>query len=176
MVRYRTVIATSMNVSTDAVNFPSSSLWPWMRVSLYLQPHLTVSLLLVVAWLSYVVLGKIATSRSDKTTGLNGPENPSLLFGLYRQISEAEDPGVLFENWSLQYGPAFRIPGGFGSSRIVICDARANAHFYSKETFCYVQTKLSRVFIENLVGLCSIRELQKMGADFYPVRTRAALG
>lgn len=153
-VRYRSTITTSMNVSTDAVNFANSPPWLWLRASLYIRPYLTVSLLLVVGWLSYIVLGKIATSRSDKTTRLNGPANPSFLFGLYRQISEAEDPGVLFEYWALQYGPAFRIPGGFGSSRIVICDARANAHFYSKETFCYVQTKLSRVFIENLVGLC----------------------
>jgi len=90
--------------------------------------------------------------HSGNAVKLRGPKNESILFGLYRLITEATDPGFLYEQWSLQYGPAFNVPGGLGSSRIVICDPRANAHFYSKETFGYVQTKLSRIFIENLVG------------------------
>ena len=104
-----------------------------------------------IVWLLFVVLKK--QIARNKTTPLNGPDNPSILFGLYRRINESEDPGALYEEWALKYGPAFGVPGGFGSSRILICDPRANAHFYSKETFGYVQTKLSRVFIENLVGI-----------------------
>jgi hypothetical protein len=103
-----------------------------------------------ILWLLFGVLKK-QFARS-KTTPLNGPDNPSILFGLYRRINESEDPSALYEEWALKYGPAFRIPGGFGSSRIVICDPRANAHFYSKETFGYVQNKLSRIFIEILVS------------------------
>ena len=106
---------------------------------------------LSVVWLLFVVLKKVNPFAGNKTTPLNGPDNPSILFGLYRRINESEDPGVLYEEWALKYGPAFRVPGGFGSSRILICDPRANAHFYSKETFGYIQTKLSRIFIENLV-------------------------
>lgn len=104
-----------------------------------------------IVWLLFVVFKK--QFARNKTTLLNGPDNPSILFGLYRHINESEDPGALYEEWALKYGPAFRVPGGFGSSRILICDPRANAHFYSKETFGYVQTKLSRVFIENLVRI-----------------------
>ncbi|KAJ3498395.1 hypothetical protein NLJ89_g10225 [Agrocybe chaxingu] len=111
-----------------------------------------VGLPFVLAWLLFSVWRKVQSLRSDKTTRLNGPASTSLLFGLYRHINEAEDPGAVYEEWALQYGPAFRVPGGFGSSRIVICDPRANAHFYSKETFGYIQTKLARVFIENLFG------------------------
>ena len=113
--------------------------------------YINVVLPFAVVWLLFVVLKK--QLARNKTTPLNGPDNPSILFGLYRRINESEDPGALYEEWALKYGPAFRIPGGFGSSRILICDPRANAHFYSKETFGYVQTKLSRVFIENLVGI-----------------------
>jgi len=108
-----------------------------------------VLLPITIISLIFVVLKK--QSATTKALSLNGPDNPSILFGLYRRINESEDPGALYEEWALKYGPAFRVPGGFGSSRIVICDPRANAHFYSKETFGYVQTKLSRVFIENLV-------------------------
>lgn len=165
-----------MDSTADAANFASStSPWLWLRASLYLRPYLTVSLLLAVSWLSYFSLGKIVAAIMDKTTALNGPASPSYLFGLHRHINEAEDPDVLFEDWASQYGPAFRIPGGFGSSQIMICDPRANAHFYSKETFCYVQTKTSRIFIENLVGRCSSGERQIL-IDFPPVRTRVALG
>lgn len=165
-----------MDSTADAANFASStSPWLWLRASLYLRPYLTVSLLLAVSWLSYFSLGKIMAAIRDKTTALNGPASPSFLFGLHRHINEAEDPDVLFEDWASKYGPAFRIPGGFGSSQIMICDPRANAHFYSKETFCYVQTKASRIFIENLVGRCSSGERQIL-IDFPPVRTRVALG
>lgn len=41
---------------------------------------------------------------------------------------------------------------GFGGRKVVICDAKASTHFYGRETYGYVQTALSRTFIENLVG------------------------
>jgi hypothetical protein len=98
-----------------------------------------------------------------RTTSLPGPRNTSLLFGLYRHINESPDPGLVYERWAEKYGPAYVVPGGFGSKRVVICDPRANAHFYARETFGYVQTKLSRVFIENLVG-GFIHEVSRIGA------------
>ncbi|KAF8166821.1 cytochrome P450 [Pholiota molesta] len=113
---------------------------------------LYITSFLAALWLVITTVNKLIAVLSDKTTPLNGPANTSLLFGLYRHINESEDPGLVYEGWAKEYGPAFKIPGGFGSSRILICDPRANAHFYSKETFGYVQTKLSRVFIENLFG------------------------
>lgn len=75
----------------------------------------------------------------------------SFVFGFYRYIQEQDSPGLVYEKWAEEYGPAFIVPGPFGSRRIVICDPKANAHFYSRETYGYVQTKLARVFIENLV-------------------------
>ena len=105
----------------------------------------------VIVWLLFGVLKKQFVG--NETTPLNGPDNPSFLFGLYRRINESQDQSALYEEWALKYGPAFRFPGGLGSSRIVICDPRANAHFYAKETFGYVQNKLSRIFIEILVSV-----------------------
>ena len=99
---------------------------------------------------------------SVRTTPLPGPRNTSLLFGLYRHINESPDSGLVYERWAEEYGPAYVVPGGFGSKRVVICDPRANAHFYARETFGYVQTKLSRVFIENLVG--GFTEVSVLGA------------
>ena len=112
---------------------------------------------------------------SVQTTPLPGPRNTSLLFGLYRHINESPDPGLVYERWAEEYGPAYVVPGGFGSKRVVICDPRANAHFYARETFGYVQTKLSRVFIENLVGSLPFFEV-KIGANSMLVWTRIVVG
>jgi hypothetical protein len=87
-----------------------------------------------------------------RTTPLRGPASKSFLFGLRRHINESEDPSVLYEGWAAEYGPAYKVRGIFGATRIMICDPQANAHFYAKETFGYVQTQLARTFIENLVS------------------------
>ena len=116
-------------------------------------PGVHISAFLLLGVIFIVLGGKFQMYFKDSTTLLKGPVNPSSLFGFYRQINEAEDPGIIYDEWAAEYGPAFHVPGGFGSSRIVICDPKANAYFYSKETFGYIQTKLSRVFIENLVRI-----------------------
>ncbi|PPQ78494.1 hypothetical protein CVT25_011835 [Psilocybe cyanescens] len=117
-------------------------------------PHryLDALLPLILGGLALVSLTLLKSRRGVKATRLRGPDNRSFLFGLYQILNETEDPGLVYESWAAEYGPAFRVSGGFGSSRIVICDPRANAHFYSKETFGYVQTNLSRTFIKNLFG------------------------
>ncbi|KAF8075757.1 cytochrome P450 [Lyophyllum atratum] len=99
---------------------------------------------LVKVWLS--------KRRGTQTTPLRGPPSESFLFGLSRFIGDAEDPSLLSEQWSKEYGSAFLVPLALGSSRIVLMDPKAVTHFYSKETFGYVQTPLARIFIENLFG------------------------
>lgn len=135
----------TVSASLTKVDTSWSSLWSVVSA----QPYSTMFLLVAAAWFSTTLF--IGLVMKSKTKSLNGPANPSFLFGVYSQINASVDPGAIYEDWAMNYGPAFRIPGGFGSSRIVICDPKANAHFYSKETFGYVQTNLSRVFIENLV-------------------------
>ncbi|KAG6852669.1 hypothetical protein C0991_010037 [Blastosporella zonata] len=106
------------------------------------------------AWFVYKLLKFTfsARSRGVQTSPLRGPPSPSLLFGLSRVIRNAEDVSVLTEQWANEYGSAFRVPIALGSGRIVIIDPKAVTHFYSKETFGYVQTPLARVFIERLFG------------------------
>jgi hypothetical protein len=68
-----------------------------------------------------------------------------------REVDRAEDAALIYEKWLNEYGPAYKTPGSFGSHRIVIMDPKAIAHFYSMSD-CYVQTKLTKIFIENLVS------------------------
>jgi len=57
-----------------------------------------------------------------------------------------------FEDWTKKYGPAYEIPGPFGSNQVVICDPKAMAHFYGGDTWNYVQPAMVRIFLENLIG------------------------
>jgi hypothetical protein len=123
-----------------------------------------------------------ALSKSFKcTTPLRGPRNPSFIFGHYRHVQEQNAPELVYEQWAAEYGPAYQIAGPLGSKRIVICDPKANAHFYSRETYGYVQMKLAHVFIENLVSpklelLALIKFLQKHSGLVRSVRSGGALG
>lgn len=129
---------------------------------------------------AFVILGVYGISAikrrfwDNKTTPLSGPPNPSFFFGHYKTVNQAADRSELYEGWVKEHGPAYWISTGFGSKRIVICDPKANGHFYSKETYGYVQTKLSRVFIENLVcGQLFISVSCLIGCV---VRTRVVVG
>lgn len=90
--------------------------------------------------------------RNSHTTKLNGPANESIIFGLGKLISSAPDPGALYQGWMSTYGPVFEVPAPFFTKRVVVCDPKAIAHFYSRETYGYVQTKFSRSFIARFVS------------------------
>ncbi len=109
-----------------------------------------VCLFLVAGFLIY----KISTNRkSGVTTKLRGPSSQSWLFGLGRVIHDAEDAGLLYEQWASEYGSVFSFPGFLGQKSLVLCDPKAVAHLYANEGFGYVKMQLSRNFIEIMVRL-----------------------
>ncbi|KAK0227136.1 cytochrome P450 [Armillaria nabsnona] len=100
-----------------------------------------------------VLIYKISTNRkSSITTKLRGPPRQSLLFGLIRVLRNAEDPGLLYEQWASEYGSVYSFPAFLGEQRLVLYDPKAVAHFYGKEGFGYIKTPISRMFIEILFG------------------------
>ncbi|KAI0368462.1 cytochrome P450 [Pilatotrama ljubarskyi] len=111
---------------------------------------LYVALILAAAYLVYM-FGQSYRKRS-RATPLAGPPSPSWLFGISRVAANNPEGAALYDEWAEQYGPVFRVPAPLGSTRVVLMDPKAVAHFYSLETFTYVQTALSRVAIENLFG------------------------
>lgn len=100
----------------------------------------------------FLLITRALSKDSKCNTPLRGPRSPSFIFGHYRHIQEQNAPELVYEKWAAEYGPAYQVAGPLGSKRVVICDPKANAHFYSRETYGYVQTKLAHVFIENLVS------------------------
>ncbi|KAI9570092.1 cytochrome P450 [Boletus coccyginus] len=101
----------------------------------------------------WTVLRWLRRSRRQlRTTQLRGPPSESFLYGVGKRILDADDPGAAYEAWAQEYGPVFTVPSTLGSNRIVLCDPRAIAHFYSKETWTYIQTPLSKKTSENFFG------------------------
>ncbi|KAI9572414.1 cytochrome P450 [Boletus coccyginus] len=101
----------------------------------------------------WTLLRWVRTSRRQlRTTQLRGPPSESFLYGVGKRILDADDPGAAYEAWAQEYGPVFTIPSTLGSNKIVLCDPKAIAHFFSKDTWTYIQTPLSRRFSESSFG------------------------
>ncbi|KAI9464898.1 cytochrome P450 [Boletus coccyginus] len=98
----------------------------------------------------WTLLRWFRTSRQQlPTTQLRGPPSESFFYGVGKRILDADDPGAAYEAWAQEYGPVFTVPSTLGSNKIILCDPKAIAHFYSKDTRTYFQTPLGRKFTEN---------------------------
>ncbi|KAI6012722.1 cytochrome P450 [Pisolithus orientalis] len=88
-----------------------------------------------------------------KATRLRGPPRTSLIFGLAKDLFHAEDAGAMYEAWANEYGVAYEVPIMLGGSKIMLCDPRAIAHFYNKETRTYVHTDFGLIFTRKSFGM-----------------------
>lgn len=96
------------------------------------------------------VLARYLSAKSSLR--LKGPPGTSFLFGLNQYINRSPDPGSLFEGWMLEYGSVFQLPPVLGTKQIVICDPKAIAHLFARDTYEYVQLPAFKYFIEILIG------------------------
>ncbi|KAG2344474.1 cytochrome P450 [Suillus weaverae] len=87
-----------------------------------------------------------------RTTQLRGPPRTSFVYGVSNDLISSKDSATMYEHWVQEYGVAYEIPAVLGQTKIVLSDPRAIAHFYARESWTYVQTPLSLMLIENLVG------------------------
>lgn len=103
-------------------------------------------------WVFYTVVRKV--SNRSAATPLRGPPRPSFIWGLQKQLLGNNGSGEvtkLYEQWTGEYGQVFSVPWSFGTSRIVIADPKAVAHFYARETYTYVQNPIGRNAVASLV-------------------------
>lgn len=107
-----------------------------------------------------VLFAVVLTSRSVlriarrklKTTSLRGPPRASLIYGAARETLRANNSGLMYETWAKEYGVAYEFPIALGRVRIMVCDPRAIAHLYAKDTWAYVRTEQGRRFYGRNVG------------------------
>ncbi|KAI6154234.1 cytochrome P450 [Pisolithus tinctorius] len=93
-----------------------------------------------------------AVQGSFKTTRLRGPPGADLIFGASKQIAQSPDTGALYEAWTKKYGAAYVVPTTLGGKKIMLCDPRALAHFFARESWTYVFTDSTRLFYEQTFG------------------------
>ncbi|KAF8890398.1 cytochrome P450 [Infundibulicybe gibba] len=108
----------------------------------------------IAAVLLFGLILKVARSiyNRSRTTALRGPPSRNFLIGLRFLLLRADDPGALYEQWAIEYGSAFQIPDVLGSKHIILCDPKAIAHYFSRDTYTYQQRKDIRMFLEHFVG------------------------
>ena len=123
-----------------------------LRLDLFsLRPILQALGVSVASFVAYALLRHL---RRPRTTRLAGPRSTSLLFGVSRTLFGPEaDQGEVAERWAAEYGSVYTIPTPLGSTRVVVTDPKAILHFYSRETYGYVQSAFAKIAIENIVSL-----------------------
>ncbi|KAG1885876.1 cytochrome P450 [Suillus fuscotomentosus] len=134
-----------MNIFTIPVPSPSS-LW----TTIHLGGAFNVACSFAALWALVKVLRMLRWRM--KTTQLLGPPRTSLVYGVSRDLAISQDSAAMYERWTTEYGVVYMIPSVLGQTTVVLCDPRAIAHFYARETRTYVQTPLSLALLESSVG------------------------
>ncbi|KAA1478646.1 cytochrome P450 [Dentipellis sp. KUC8613] len=95
-----------------------------------------------------------ALRRRLHTTRLRGPPRSTFLGGPAARLYTRETgfSGRVFEEWAERYGGAYVLPGKMRRDSIVLCDPRAVAHVYAKDTYGYTQRAASKAASERLLG------------------------
>jgi len=91
----------------------------------------------------------LTNRKRPKTTRLRGP--PSGLFGAEEVLFKSPDSAAVHEAWYKEYGPAYEIPLILGERRVVLCDPKALAHFFARDSWTYVLTQAGKVVIARSV-------------------------
>ena len=94
----------------------------------------------------------LAARRKFKTTRLRGPPRTHLIYGVSKDLFKSSSTGSLFEQWAKEYGPVYEVPTTLGGNKIVLCDPKAVAHYYARETWTYLLLPSTRRFMERNVG------------------------
>ena len=129
--------------------FPSLTL-PNVRIGVSFR----VLDVVAVSFFTWTLIRLVRTAhRRARTTRLNGPPSKSLVLGFpeFFSASSTPDGPDIYEAWAEEYGAVYQVPSVLGTTRIVLCDPKAIAHFYARETTTYVLTPLGKFMVGILV-------------------------
>ena len=138
---------SSQKMDTSAL---LTHLYDQVRVATRSVTVLGVAAVIAVIWTLRVAVK--TARRKVKTTSLRGPPRTNLIYGASKELFESSDVGPIYEHWAKEYGPVYEVPTTLGGSKTVLCDPKAIAHFYVRETWSYVQLPSSRRFLQRTVG------------------------
>ncbi|KAK2463848.1 hypothetical protein APHAL10511_004153 [Amanita phalloides] len=110
----------------------------------------------------FILLGALFLSRSYfngcSGTRLKGPPSNSFLFGRLRDIHTSNDRASVYKRWAKEYGHVFEIPIQFGKRNVILCDPKAIAHVFSKDTFTYFTLPFVKAFRKAMAGRSMLDE------------------
>ncbi|KAJ7598471.1 cytochrome P450 [Mycena floridula] len=104
-------------------------------------------------WILFKLIQRLI--RNSYATPLRGPtDSPSFLYGYQLKIVEDQNKtATLYQDWAAEYGSVFSMPWIMGeSTRTVLMDPKAIAHFYARGEAGYIQTQASRNAIARMFG------------------------
>lgn len=112
-----------------------------------------IALILLGLWVVSKLVGTLR--QRTKTTKLMGPASQHWLMGVQKYLMNSKDQSLEYEKWADEYGSAYTIPTPLWGQKLVLADPKGIAHFYSRETFGYVQSEMGHTFLKNFVSVSS---------------------
>ncbi|EIW82167.1 cytochrome P450 [Coniophora puteana RWD-64-598 SS2] len=102
---------------------------------------------------TWVLLKALKSMRKRvTTTKLKGPPSASWIWGVGRVTDEAEDSAVLYEKWEQEYGVAYQVPAALGINKVILCDPKALAHLWARDTVTYDHEAATKKMIDISIG------------------------
>jgi hypothetical protein len=138
-------------VSPSLVNLVARTYALTLPPCLMSVSYLSAAALILVLWSLYKLLPAIF--RTSRTTRLHGPPDGNILLGCTRMLHDVDDPGLRFNDWTGRYGHVYEIKSFLNSKRLVLCDPKAIAHFYARDTVVYGNTPYVRFFLDIFVSI-----------------------
>ncbi|KAF9257647.1 cytochrome P450 [Marasmius fiardii PR-910] len=89
--------------------------------------------------------------RRSTINTLRGPPSPSFLLGFDHDLRSKRVDKVLLK-WSEEYGTAYKLPGCFGESTLIISDPKAIHRILQESLNNYPESPDFRKFVETLFG------------------------
>ncbi|KAG0696075.1 cytochrome P450 [Suillus ampliporus] len=83
---------------------------------------------------------------------IRGPPSPNRVFGFAKTLLDSSVATELYECWSKEYGPVYKVPYVLGQSRIVLWDPKAISHFFARDTWLYNQTPFHKIALRMTSG------------------------
>ncbi|KAG6375256.1 cytochrome P450 [Boletus reticuloceps] len=132
--------------------FPSLTL-PNVRIGLSFR----VLDVVAVSFFTWTLIRLARTAhRRARTTRLNGPPSRNHVLGFPEFFSIHDYSPDTYEAWAEEYGAVYQLPSVLGTTRIILCDPKAIAHFYAKETTTYILTPLGKFLTGAVAGRGSL--------------------
>jgi hypothetical protein len=127
-----------------------------MRYSIDQLWSSNVPISLIVLFVTFKIFRSMVSKWSGaRLPQLKGPPSTNFFLGRLDEMgsTNTRDAGAIYARWASEYGPVFQIPTQLGGRYIVLCDRKAIAHFFSRDTFTYIGSPSFKIFCKKFVNL-----------------------